>query len=118
MYYICGDNGGNNMISIKFLFHTHKNKADEQQLLVRVSMGRTNRVSIPTGVKIKKKHWDLKTELVKSVNPNSKILNTKVVELKQKRDEAIAKYQASTDNKPFGFLSVCNYMQGKQDVTS
>ena len=105
-------------ISIKFYFQSYSDSKGENKLNLRVSQGRENRTYIPTSIKLNKRLWDAKNELVGNKHPNSKILNNKVVELKQKRDEAIAKYQASTDNKPFGFLSVCNYMQGKQDVTS
>lgn len=81
-------------------------------------MGRASRFSMPTGITLKKRFWDSKNELVKTTNANAKIYNKKVVELKKLRAEAIAKFQASTEDKPFGFLSVCNHMQGKQDVTS
>ena len=105
-------------LSINFLFHTHKNSVGDFQLLVRIRMGRENSFSMPIGIKIKKKLWDWKTELISAKHPNAKIYNKKIVELKNRSAEAIALFQTSTDDKPFGFLSVCNYMQGKQDITS
>ena len=107
-----------NQISISFYFQSYVNSKGENALNLRVTQGRLNRMYIPTPIKLKKKLWDAKNELISSKHPNAKILNKAVVMYKNVRAEAIAKFQARTDDKPFGFLSVCNYMQGKQDITS
>ena len=71
-------------LSINFLFHTHKNTVGDFQLLVRIRMGRENSFSMPIGIKIKKKLWDWKTELISAKHPNAKIYNKKMLIISQR----------------------------------
>ena len=105
----------NNKISIKFWYHTYKNKEGKQQLYIRTRQGMEISKPSPTGMYHFKKYWDNKEQRLTAEHPNHTIHNKAIAELKVKMETALSKTETEYG---FGVERTKRFLEGIANVNT
>tara|TARA_B100000963_G_scaffold322308_1_gene306267 strand:- start:605 stop:2371 length:1767 start_codon:yes stop_codon:yes gene_type:complete len=101
-------------ISIVIGINSRVEKDGQNLLLIRVREGRGFYKKIYLKQKVQKKYWDKEKEMCTKQHENYDIINNGLVEYKNKRNKAVAKYQAGE----FTVEMAYNYISGRTNAES